>query len=223
MVDDAPTLVHLSKVLHGLAENPALPASLVRRLVRYRRGFGHVATRADLTLDLIEEILASDHHWLLHSLALNGQLPNAVRMRPTAHADSAIRAALVVGAQGAPRELYERLIGDPDTRVRDYLAEHDDVPTNLLARLARLARDPDPKVRATLALVDAGTRGGPADPTHRPRRRGSRGCLLDLLRAVTASSAAPRPRDGTALRPGYPRRSRTPRAPDPGTGRTAGR
>lgn len=148
VVDDAPTPVHLSKVLDGLAENPALPAGLVRRLVRYRRGFGHVATRPDLTLDLIEEILASGHHWLLHSLALNPQLPNAVRMRLAAHADPAVRAALAARAHDAPRELYERLIDDPDTRVREYLAEHDDVPADLLARLAR---DPDPKVRATLA------------------------------------------------------------------------
>ncbi|MGQ5262867.1 hypothetical protein ACTWLT_19215 [Micromonospora sp. ZYX-F-536] len=40
MADNAPTPVHLSKVLDGLAANPALPAGLVRRLVRYRRGFG---------------------------------------------------------------------------------------------------------------------------------------------------------------------------------------
>ena len=83
---DAPTPVHLSKVLDGLAENPALPAGLVRRMVRCRGGFGHVATRADLTLDLIEEILASDHHWLLHSLALNPRLPDTARRRFAAHA-----------------------------------------------------------------------------------------------------------------------------------------
>ncbi|KOX07145.1 hypothetical protein ADK66_20500 [Micromonospora sp. NRRL B-16802] len=135
-------------VLDGLAENPALPAGMVRRLVRYRRGFGHVATRPDLSLDLIEEILASDHHWLLHSLALNPRLPNAIRMRLAAHADPAVRAAVVVGARDAPRELYERLIDDPDTQVREYLAGRDDVPADLLARLAD---DPDPQVRATLA------------------------------------------------------------------------
>ncbi|MFJ8579457.1 hypothetical protein [Micromonospora sp. NPDC093277] len=148
MADDAPTPVHLTKVLDGLAENPALPAGLVRRLVRYRHGFGHVAKRADLTPDMIEDILASGHHWLLHSLALNGQLPHAVRMRLAAHTDPGIRAALAAGARDAPRELHERLIDDPDTRVREYLAERDDIPTDLLARLAH---DPDPKIRATLA------------------------------------------------------------------------
>ncbi|EEP74649.1 hypothetical protein MCAG_04976 [Micromonospora sp. ATCC 39149] len=148
MADDAPTPVHLSKVLDGLAENPALPASMVCRLVGYRRGSGYVATRADLTLDLIEEILTSGHHWLLHSLALNPRLPNTVRMRLAAHNDPAIRAALAARARDAPRDLYERLIDDPDTRVRSYLAERDDVPADLLAQLAG---DPDPQVRTTLA------------------------------------------------------------------------
>lgn len=148
MADDAPTPVHLTKVLDGLAANPALPAGLVRRLVHYRRGFGHVAQRDDLTPDTVEEILASGNHWLLHSLALNHQLPNAVRMRLAADADPDIRAALVIGAHDAPRELYEQLLDDPDPQVRGYLAERDDVPADLLARLAG---DPDPKVRATLA------------------------------------------------------------------------
>ncbi|MET8040514.1 hypothetical protein ABZU25_06565 [Micromonospora sp. NPDC005215] len=148
MADDGPTPVHLSKLLDGLAENPALPIELVRRLVRHRRGSGHVAMRADLTPDLIEEILASGYHWLLHSLALNRQLPHAVRMRLAAHADPAVRAALVVGARDAPRELHERLIDDPEPRVREYLAQRDDVPADLLARLAT---DPEPQVRATLA------------------------------------------------------------------------
>ncbi|KIR61300.1 hypothetical protein [Micromonospora haikouensis] len=148
MADDAPTPIHLPTVLDGLAENPALPAGMVRRLVGYRRGFGHVAMRADLTLDVIEEILASGHHRLLHSLALNPQLPHTVRMRLAAHTDPAVRAALAAHARDAPRELYEQLIDDPDTRVRSNLAERDDVPADLLARLAG---DPDPQVRATLA------------------------------------------------------------------------
>ncbi|MEV4715059.1 hypothetical protein [Micromonospora sp. NPDC049374] len=46
MTEDAPTPAHLTKVLDGLAENPALPAGFVRRLMRYRRGFGHVTTRS---------------------------------------------------------------------------------------------------------------------------------------------------------------------------------
>ncbi|MEU8283832.1 hypothetical protein AB0C01_05790 [Micromonospora sp. NPDC048905] len=148
MAEDGPTPVHLPKVLDGLAENPALPVELVRRLVRHRPCSDGVARHADLPPDVIEEILASDDHRLLHSLALNRHLPHAVRMRLTAYADPAVRAALVVGAWDAPRELHERLIDDPGPRAREYLAQRDDVPADLLARLAT---DPEPTVRATLA------------------------------------------------------------------------
>ncbi|GHJ08735.1 hypothetical protein TPA0907_31020 [Micromonospora humidisoli] len=143
-----PMPVHLTQVLDGLAENPALPAGLIRRLMRYRRGHGHVAMRADLTPDMIEEILASDHYWLLHSLALNRRLPHAARMRLAVHPDAAVRAALAVGAQDSSRDLYQRLLDDPDPQVRKYLAERDDLSADLLARLVQ---DPDPTVRATLA------------------------------------------------------------------------
>ncbi|MFD1320604.1 hypothetical protein [Micromonospora sonneratiae] len=53
-----------------------------------------MATRADLTADLITEIIATDHDWLLHSLALNRHLPYAVRLRLAEHRDPAVRAAL---------------------------------------------------------------------------------------------------------------------------------
>ncbi|MEO3748335.1 hypothetical protein [Plantactinospora sp. B5E13] len=140
--------VHLAAALEGLAENPALPATLIRRLLAHRRGFGDVAKRADLTADLIAEILATDYHWLLHSLALNRHLPNDARLRLAEHRDPGVRAALVVGAEDAPRELFARLIDDPDKRVRECLAEKDHVPPDLRARLAG---DPDPEIRATLA------------------------------------------------------------------------
>jgi hypothetical protein len=148
VADSAPAPVHLSKVLDGLAENPALPAGLVRRLVRYRHGLGHVAKRADLPAEAIEEILASGHRWLLHSLALNPELPHAVQVRLATHADPTIRAALAARTRGAVRDVYERLMADSDPQVRTYLAERDDVPEDLLARLAT---DPDPGIRGTLA------------------------------------------------------------------------
>ncbi len=39
-----PVPVHLHEVLDDLALNPALPADLVRRMSRYRRGRGNVAS-----------------------------------------------------------------------------------------------------------------------------------------------------------------------------------
>jgi hypothetical protein len=154
----APAPVHLHKALDGLALNPALPANLVRRLLRYRRGFGEVAKRQDLTEDMITEIIDTDWHWLVHSLALNRSLPDKFRMQLARHPDPAVRAALVVGSDGgAPREMFELLIRDPDTRVREYLAQGDRVPADLRTALAA---DPDPKIRATLA------RWWPQAPEH---------------------------------------------------------
>lgn len=148
MPGDGPVPAHLDAMLEGLAENPALPTALIRRMLAQRHGFGHVAKRRDLTADLITEIMATEYHWLLHSLALNPALPGSVRLRLSGHGDPAVRAALVVGSRNAGRELFERLIDDPDMQVRKYLAEGDTVPADLRARLAH---DPDPDVRATLA------------------------------------------------------------------------
>jgi hypothetical protein len=147
--ENAPGPIHLNAVLDGLAENPALPADLIRRLVAHRRGFGHVAERADLTADVIDEIIATDYHWLLHSLALNSRLPDLVRLQLAENDDPAVRAALASASPGdAPAEMFARLIDDPEPRVRESLAENDHVPADLRARLVH---DPDPQVRATLA------------------------------------------------------------------------
>ncbi|MCX4473275.1 hypothetical protein OOK41_23710 [Micromonospora sp. NBC_01655] len=148
MSDKAPVPVHLAAALDGLAENPGLPAELVRRLVGYRRGFGRVAERADLTTEVIAEIIAADHHWLVHTLALNSHIPDTVRLRLAEHRNPAIRAASLVGGRDAARDLFERLINDPDKQVRQELAECDHVPADLRARMAG---DSDPEIRATLA------------------------------------------------------------------------
>lgn len=148
MSDVTPPPVHLDKVMGGLAGNPALPPDLVRRLFAYCRVVDNVAERPDLTDDMIAEIIAVDDCWLTHSLALNRSLPHAFRMKLAEHPDPAVRAAVVIGADDAPRELFERLIGDADLGVRENLAKSDHVPPDLRARLAA---DPDPKIRATLA------------------------------------------------------------------------
>ncbi|MQY12578.1 hypothetical protein SRB5_27140 [Streptomyces sp. RB5] len=142
------TPAHLDKVLDGLAENPALPPEFIRRLFARRTGLGRVAKRPDLTDDLIREIIALDDHWLTHSLALNRGLPSAFRLTLAGHPDPSVRVAVVVAAEHSPRELFERLIGDTDSKVRDQLAQSDHVPADLRARLVS---DPDPEIRATLA------------------------------------------------------------------------
>jgi hypothetical protein len=145
---DAPTPVHIDKVMDGLAMNSALPAAMVRRLFGWRRGRGKVAGRPDLTEDMIAEIIAIDDYWLLHSLALNDWLPDPFRIRLAAHRDKAVRSALVIHAATAPREMLEQLIEDPDPQVREYLAQGHHTPPDLRARLAA---DSDPVIRAALA------------------------------------------------------------------------
>jgi hypothetical protein len=145
---DAPTPVHLDKVMDGLATNPALPAAMVRRLFAWRRGMGKVAGRPDLTDDMVAEIIELDDHWLLHSLALNKRLPDRFRIQLAAYRDNGVRAALVIQAATAPRAMLEQLIDDPDPRVRECLAHGHDIPPDLRARLAA---DPDPAIRAELA------------------------------------------------------------------------
>ncbi|MFI6586032.1 hypothetical protein [Embleya sp. NPDC050493] len=145
---DTPIPVHIDKVMDGLAMNPALPASMVRRLFAWRRGGGNVARRQDLTEDMIAEIIAIDDHWLLHSLALNDRLPDRFRLGLAGHRDNAVRSALVIHAATAPRQMFEKLIDDPDPKVREYLAKGDHTPPDLRGRLAA---DPDPAIRAALA------------------------------------------------------------------------
>ncbi|MFF2558024.1 hypothetical protein ACFVUS_44035, partial [Nocardia sp. NPDC058058] len=122
MTDVIQPPVHLHAVVDALAANPALPPELVRRLFSYRRGRGSVAKRGDLTDDMTAEIIAIDDPWFTHSLALNRGLPQAVRMTLAGHPDPAVRAAVVVGTEGSPRELFERLLDDPDLQVRVSLA-----------------------------------------------------------------------------------------------------
>ncbi|WP_194912815.1 hypothetical protein [Catenulispora rubra] len=145
---DAPTPVHLGKVMDGLATNPALPAAMIRRLFAWRRGGGKVAGRPDLTDDMITEIIELDDHGLVHSLALNKRLPDRFRIQLAAHRDMGVRAALAVHAATAPRQLLEQLIDDPEPQVRERFAQSRHTPPDLRARLAT---DPDPAIRADLA------------------------------------------------------------------------
>lgn len=139
---------HLGAVLEGLAGNPALPPALIRRMLTSRHGSEEIAGRDDLTPDLIDEILRTGSGRLLHSLALNRHVPEAVHLILSGHRDASIRTAVVVGSRAGSRAVPDRLIADPDRNVRLRLAESDHVPVDLRSRLAH---DPDPEVRATLA------------------------------------------------------------------------
>jgi hypothetical protein len=116
-VTHASTLSGMSDgVLDGLGTNPAFPQDLLRRLIAWRHGFGRVAERADLTAELVEEMIATDWFWLLTSLA--GNRAGAVR-----------HLALTV-------ESAARLAGDRDFQVRHELARHPGLPPEVRDRLA---------------------------------------------------------------------------------------
>ncbi|MFD7033531.1 hypothetical protein ACFWAR_36450 [Streptomyces sp. NPDC059917] len=148
MSDAVPLPVHLDQVVEGLAQNPALPSDLVRRLLAHRTGPGGVAGRRDLSDDVIAEIIAAGDHSLTHALALNRSLPHAFRTVLAEHPDPAVRRAVAIAADDAPRELFELLLDDADPQVRAYLAQSDHLPADLRVRLAA---DPERTVRATLA------------------------------------------------------------------------
>ncbi|GAA2110909.1 hypothetical protein GCM10009759_52550 [Kitasatospora saccharophila] len=130
--------------LDGLAENPALPADLVDRLIAAPHGPLALPRRRGLTEPQLDALIAHD----AYAVALSRHLPKPVRRRLAAHPDPDVRAALVVSA--APdedRELFERFAADPAPEVRKELAECGHTPADLRARLAY---DPAPEVRAAL-------------------------------------------------------------------------
>ncbi|MEU5387057.1 hypothetical protein [Kitasatospora cineracea] len=138
------------ETLAGLAENPALPADLVDRLLAHPGSRRTLAGRQDLTEPQVARLLAH----VPASVALKQRLPAAVRRRLTDHPDVWVRISLVHNADLADgttpenRELLERLAADPAPEVRKELAESARTPADLRARLAH---DPDPDVRAALA------------------------------------------------------------------------
>ncbi|MFD7734641.1 hypothetical protein ACFV6F_30200 [Kitasatospora phosalacinea] len=132
--------------LAGLAENPALPADLVDRLLAAPHHRYALARRPDLTEPQLAALIDRD----AHAVALNRHLPPQLRRRLAAHPDPSVRVALIVSATDSDedRDLFERFAADPAPGVRKELAESDRTPADLRARLAH---DPDPDVRAALA------------------------------------------------------------------------
>ena len=52
---------------------------------------------------MIAEIIDTDWHWLVHSLALNRALPGEDRLRLARHPDPSVRCAVVVGSERGAR------------------------------------------------------------------------------------------------------------------------
>ncbi|MEV7622761.1 hypothetical protein [Actinoplanes sp. NPDC089786] len=110
------------------------------------RATAKVAERPGLTEDMIAAIIEAGKHRFLHTLALNTSVPQSVAVRLSMSSDEIVRAALAARS-GRPREVYAALVEDPFRYAREWLAQNDDIPADLRARLTD---DPDTEVRALL-------------------------------------------------------------------------
>lgn len=136
-------------VLKGLALNLALPAELLRPLLRHREaGAKAMSLRTDLPRELVEEILASGDDRLARALAVNPALPDGVRRSLATHREPRVRTALTAHAASLPPDVLATLGSDADADVRKFLAQCAEVPSGVRFRLAD---DPDPRVRQELA------------------------------------------------------------------------
>ncbi|MEV4275923.1 hypothetical protein [Actinoplanes xinjiangensis] len=137
------------ELLHGLARNPALPSTLVDRLIAQADDelAAELAHRSDLDPGQVRALVPRSESALLR-LAWAGRLDPA-DIDPVRWPE----VALALLDQGRGRaEWAELLAGDPNPKRRERLAACPGLPA---AVSARLAEDPDPRVVAELAIFTA--------------------------------------------------------------------
>lgn len=136
----------MDTVLDGLAENPALPAALLSRLVAAADGVValSLARRSDLSPAHVRALLARADPDVLAALLEDGWV------RPSDVPASDVPTALVVAEHpDAPLDLVRSLAAHPDPVVRVRLVRSAGrLPADVVDRLAR---DPDERVVAELA------------------------------------------------------------------------
>ncbi|MBM9506525.1 hypothetical protein [Actinacidiphila acididurans] len=163
----------MDHVLHGLAQNPSLPAALVERLIGIADGDLAVslAARADLSGAQAAALAGRDEGAAVR-LAYEGRLTDV-------DPETQPRAALALLDQGAGLPQWaRRFASDPDPEVREKVAACPGLPPEIVARLAA---DPDVQVVAELALWAAADTA--ADLAQHPH--------TDVRRAVAVNEAAP--------------------------------
>ncbi|GIE81282.1 hypothetical protein Aph02nite_72320 [Actinoplanes philippinensis] len=133
-------------LLAGLAGNPALPSTLVDRMISRTDDdlAGELAQRSDLEPRQVRALARRSGTAMLQ-LAWNGLL-DPVDVDPVAHPEVAL--ALLDQGRG-PDEWAELLAGDPDPWRREKLAACPGLPASFRARLAG---DPESRVVAELAI-----------------------------------------------------------------------
>ena len=146
-------------ILRGLARNPSTPPGLVRELIGEPDALRELCRwREDLTADLAEAIVAADGAaGVADWLGDNSSLSVEVMWFLARQQDPAIRQAAVLydswdGAPvgDVPVDLLEFLADDPDPMVRWAVVAHPHTPPGILARLAA---DPEDRVRAKVAAT----------------------------------------------------------------------
>ncbi len=177
-------------VLNGLARNPSAPDGVLRRLLQAPWAATVMAgKRTDLTEQLALALLELDYDEVAVALGGNRSLPASVRIRLAGHPAARIRQAAARSCYPppgpgceTPPALLASLATDPDPDVRALVAVHPSTPDS---ERTWLATDPDVKVRTALA-----TRW------HTPTPAVHRALLTDsepAVRAAACSEWAPAP------------------------------
>lgn len=134
----------LDVALQELAVQEGLDLDLLRRLVRHPGARRCVARRRDLSVELIEKIIALGS---ARTIAANSSMPAGVKARLAGHPQPDVRAALAANASDDPPGLLARLSEDADPMVREFLAMNERLDPPILAGLAG---DPEPRVRVSV-------------------------------------------------------------------------
>jgi hypothetical protein len=134
-------------VLRGLARNPAAPGQILIRLSSERSlaralAFEHPGP----PIEVLDYLLAEGDPDLVACLGIGCTLPQEVRWRMAGYPDARVRKRAM--RKGAPPELVESLVDDPEPEVRAEVAA--DRRLSLRSRVT-LSRDANADVRAAVA------------------------------------------------------------------------
>ncbi|MEV0485975.1 hypothetical protein AB0I69_35905 [Streptomyces sp. NPDC050508] len=136
---------HLDAALRALSWNPATPSSVLLRLLKldHRDVRRTVTQRADLPLEVVDAILADPEPRLRQEFADSAAADPAQRARLVDDPHPKVVLALAIGptpyrrpVEPLPDWAYERLLKNPDERVRRETVVSYVVPARVLASLA---------------------------------------------------------------------------------------
>lgn len=163
------------EVRRAIAVSPDLPVEVLKRLVVDAESQVRVkvAYNPALPEELLIQLAADPHSPVRYVVAAHPALPEQIVLQLASDPDMVVRCT-IAERQVLPEELLPQLAADPDGRVRDTIVRRQALPEELLLQLAAdpeqsvhdhakkrlakeprkplklLARDADPKVRASI-------------------------------------------------------------------------